>query len=331
MDQLGYKCPLCKKNNESNKTPYLSQIWSNHKIFRNSSISTCNSCGLSLAFPSKNSDELFDFYENAYRDKKSPFFIDFHNFETPFSRDHRSIAQLLLATQFIEFADGDVFLDLGPGYGTSFKEFSNIFIQNRVIFCGLEFSKGASKYYEKLYKAKTLTGLANYNNNFKTKPKLILSSHSLEHFEFNNALNFLISMRDYIAHDGCCVFEVPNVDFRYHKNFRGADEPHLMFFSKMSLEKLFQIAGYEILFCETCGEPYKTSDKKINNHRLDFILKNKTKLFFKFILNKFPKLKSWLSTKVSFVDVSSHEFQYLGNRKCLRIVARPIITQINRM
>ena len=107
----------------------------------------CNKCGLGSAFPVPEKNDLDNFYENDYRAKSSPFYINFTNIIRPFKRAYRSFAQLKLALRFTQLSEGDVFVDLGPGHGESFGEIIHIFGPNYLDCWAIEYSSNAAEYY----------------------------------------------------------------------------------------------------------------------------------------------------------------------------------------
>jgi hypothetical protein len=316
-------CVLCKKITAKLVSKYLTNIWKENDIFINIKIETCTNCGIGIALPAPSQSKLVEFYANDYRRKGSPFYFDFNRRLKPFSRNSRSIAQLLLGLNFVELLKDDIFVDIGPGQGTSFRELQGIVRENQILCYAIELSKNADDYYKRLYGVRTYSDFKIFLKEVKRKPKLILSSHSLEHFNFEDAIELLNYLSSSISHDSYCVFEVPHVDLRVHENLRGSDDPHLLFFSKQSLKKMFQSCNFDVLFIETCGELYEKKHQSLNNLNklkfLDIAIKN----IFKTLLNLSPKFSNFFLDKFSKVKINDENFRYGGNRKCIRIVARP--------
>jgi hypothetical protein len=316
-------CVLCKNTEAKEKSEYKLGIWKKNDIFVGSKIQICNNCGLGLALPQPNKVKLQNFYTNDYRCQGSPFYFDFKTRLKPFSRNPRSTAQLLLGLNFVNLVKGDVFVDVGPGHGTSFRELIGLFGENQIDCYAIELSKDADNYYKKLYNVKTYSDFRNLIKKIKKKPKLILSSHCLEHFSFKDATKFLKMLQKSMSKDGCCIFEVPHVDLRIHKDLRGDDDPHLLFFSKKSLEKMFLNCNFKVLFIETCGTLYRKKKQSLTNlYKLNFPT-NMHKKLFKAVANLMPKLANFFLDKISKINIKDENFRYGGDRECLRIVATP--------
>lgn len=314
-------CKLCGFPSEENSIEYRNNIWPIDNLFKDLRLNTCNKCGLGSAAPVPRKIDLDNFYENNYRSKISPFHIDFTSMIRPLKRDHRSISQLLLALQFKQLSNGDVFIDLGPGRGTSFEEINKMFEPNYLECWAIEYSLDAAAYYKQMYGVETHTNLNEMTKLKKKQVDLLLSSHSLEHFTFNDAVNFLNDLHDSMTMNGCAIFEVPHVDLRIHEKVRGGDDPHLLFFSKDSLKMLFEKCEFEVLFIETCGPKYNQN----NGNSLNHAFKNKLKTTLKKTLNIFPLLGNVVSSIFSDqrIDLMNENFSYGGNRSYLRIVVKP--------
>ena len=86
--------------------------------------------------------------------------------------------------------------------------------------------------------------------------------------------------------EGVLVIEVPHVDLRIHADIRGADTPHLIFFSIQSLKELLNKFNFDVLFIDTCGEEYITADQHPNDLNLS---SSNIKKIIKKIYSKLPK------------------------------------------
>ena len=316
-------CLLCGDKSDKKVTEYKASIWAKNKMFSKALIHSCQNCGVGYIKNPPDRTELNNFYEKEYRSEESPFYINFNVKNPPFARDHRSIAQLMLGLQYTEFSNKDVFIDLGPGIGSSFNELKEIVDDSIDLkLCAVEHSEGAANYYKRLYDVDTFKDTSECISSLKRKPKFLLSSHCLEHFRLDDAINFLTELKNSFENGGICVFEVPNVDISIHETIRGADDPHLIFFSKESLRIIFENSGYEVLFLETCGQMHAKqivtiTSTNILNQLKNTILKNIRKLLSN---SPFKKILISYFSKITFKD---ENFKYGGNRQCLRIVARP--------
>ena len=322
MSVNNFDCGVCGQSTKKEITKYNPSIWIEHSMFTGCEIECCTECGMGLISPAPNNDSLTTFYQEEYRHISSPFYLDFGRKYRSFYRDHRSISQLLLGLNYVDVKDGDGFLDIGPGPGASFREVVEIFGEKKMNLYAIELSNNASDYYNKFYGVKTFLNLDEVLDYTVKKPRLVLSSHSLEHFCLDEAKDFLRLLRSNVAEDGCCVFEVPHVDMRIHKDLRGGDDPHLMFFSRDALQKLFTNNGFEVLFIETCGRLY--SQPRLSSQNISFsnnILKSIRQMIVKFA-KAIPMLTTFFSG-FARIRLKDDNFRYGGNRECLRLVVRP--------
>jgi len=138
---------LCGCASDEASIEYRNSTWNENQLFNNLKIYFCNKCGLGSAFPVPEKNDLDNFYENDYRAKSSPFYINFSHIIRPFKRAYRSFAQLKLALRFTQLSEGDVFVDLGPGHGESFGEIIHIFGPNYLDCWAIEYSSNAAEYY----------------------------------------------------------------------------------------------------------------------------------------------------------------------------------------
>jgi len=320
------ECPVCSKHTLK-YFDYFDRIWNKEFIFSELIILGCQNCGFGFSWPELPNTTIEKFYAFKYRDHSSPFYINFNKLKRPIIDHQRQISQLLLAKQFVEFKSGDKFLDIGPGDGVSLST-AQVVLDNPTLMT-VEGNKGASEAFKKLYLIKNY-GCIDAVLKSGVKAKIILMSHSLEHFKLDWLNLLLANLKQLIEKDGVLVIEVPNVDFRIHDNYRIEDSPHFLFFSLDSLRELFKKNGWTILFSNTCGEPYEVWWERLsmglpNKHQFSFIRVSK-KILMKFIPNFIKKIvfnKIYLfksSQRSPVVKIKSNEYSYGGNRTCLRIV-----------
>ncbi len=259
---------------------------------------------------------MSDFYAHEYRTLDSPFFLDYKRLSKPFTNDYRSMSQILLGLQFIHWKSGDLFVDVGPGKGSSFDSAIRILENPRLL--AVEYAQGAREAFRRVYNAETVECLSECSTKEIRKPKLLLSSHSLEHFTVNGAREFLTEVGKYIDNEGALVLEVPHVDLRTHSDKRTADSPHFLFFSKQSLQLLIEDCGFEILFLDSCCDSFT---EEISYTPVEVIKKFTVSSITKYYIKS---IASWLGLSPS-IDFTNPNFHYGGDRACLRLVAKPIV------
>ena len=328
-------CFICNQLSDSTTT-YNDIGWSDFGIFNKLKIKYCIHCGFGHSFPEIDVKVINHFYEKQYRSKESTFYINFSKLkDTKVSgvadiRDSRSFGQLSLARAFCNFNSGDVFLDIGPGTGDSFNFAKTLF--NNPKLHSIEFSQGAKEHYKKNYNALSHDSINDFIS-LNLKAQIILMSHSLEHYRLSDLSEFFSMLSIALAKNGVAVLEVPNVDFRFHINNRGADTPHFLFFSKESLLLLFEKYSFDVLFIDTCGNHYiseeeflklkpESSKFKTNLKQSFNKLPKSLKIILRTLFRAFTKTKNFrLIRKVKVLN-SLPQLSYGENRDCIRMVIR---------
>lgn len=304
-------CPICK-DGPANSTDYVNKEFPNLCIDR---ILFCENCGFGWAANPPSNEDLEEFYTKEYRKESSPHFIDFKNQQRPIRIPSRSVAQLLLARIFFLKNTANIFLDVGPGMGLSLETARSLLRAKKLIV--IEFGKKAKQFYKKIYNANTIKNIST----LKGTADIILSSHSLEHFEFYAACSFISEMKKKMNKASLFIVEVPHVDLRIHTKIRGGDDPHIMFFSKESLKDFLELNNLQVLFIDTCGKKYGNAQIKNSPTNKNFYNYQKK------IIRHFPFLKK-IAEKIfgkfsrSRINLEDENFCYSGNRTCLRGVAK---------
>lgn len=318
------ECPICNNEITKENIRYNDFAWNKYTLFSNLEIASCDICGFGFVKNKIDLEELGEYYSKFYRSKNSPFYFNFekkinNRIAIDYAGD-RSFAQLTLARAFAKFNPHDIFLDIGPGKGGSLL-FANHLFQSPQLYC-IELTKGASEFFKLNHKATTFETL----DRFITKglqAKILLMSHSLEHYRVEDLTDLLIELKSSLVNDGVIVVEVPHCDIRIHREVRGNDTPHLLFFSMESLKKLFEKNGFEILFIDTVCEFYENIElaKKRSLKRKYRGVYNKMPIELKNLLRLF--VRSTIKLKSMFnKHVKLSQYTYGGNRDTLRLVAR---------
>jgi len=321
-------CPICNSQDYIIHD-YKDNIWNFLSTFRNLKIKACKGCGFGYSFPELADSEVNVFYEKHYRAKNSPFHTDFKAIVKTKHFDTRSISQLLLFKQFFNIGDKPVFLDIGPGKGQSFSSATKLFTNPTCV--AIEHNEGAAEALERVYSAFTFNSLKDFNSAGK-KADFILMSHSLEHFKLSWLGLFFKEIKQAISPVGGILIEVPQVDMRLHHDLRVLDAPHFLFFSKTSLRKLFENNGWDVIFCESCGEIYETLiEGHVGQIKKENFLVQATKIFKTICLKLYRALPSKIRSIIYFTKNNyltsgfqiDNNFNYCGDRTIIRLVARP--------
>jgi len=314
-------CPCCHALVDLLFAPYIDLFWQSSDVFKDQVVTYCPLCGFGYAIPEIAPETMNDFYTKIYRAEDSPVATNFPSLSMPLAYDYRSMAQLILARHFVQFESGDAFLDIGPGWGGGFFSAQQVLINPKLY--AVELGEGAASAYRRLYSVQTFRSLEEFAAQ-GCRPKIILSSHSLEHFQVDELPGFLGAIRKLLAPDGVLIIEVPHVDFRIHKEVRGFDSPHMLFFSKESLGRVLSESGYEVIFLNTCAAKYQTLG--FGTQRPQSIVE-----IAKIFLSRMPRVRAiairlYQKLRIKRIDLRRGEFSYGGNRDCLRVVARSRIS-----
>ncbi len=322
----GFECPACGAANQHEALAYIDPFWADTEIFKGLSIRYCRECGFGFSVPDIADEVVNAFYARSYRGPGSPEPTDFQELSRPSGADLRSLSQLLLARQFVDFRSGDCFVDIGPGGGASFASSATVF--EKPDMYAIELSEGAAAAYQREYGAKTFARLEDLMD-AGHRPRVILSSHSLEHFKLKDLSGLLATIRAALVPDGVFVVEVPHVDLRIHSEMRYCDSPHFLFFSREGLRKVLEHAGFTVLFLEACAMPYDDWWSSVNGQSsepprsLRGMLKSCLGILPKPVRYRLRQMRSVLNGGFRLRDFGSENFSYGGNRTCLRIVVRP--------
>ena len=329
-------CFICNSPISDNTHNYNDDGWNKSDMFVGLTICHCDHCGIGFVNPDIPDEKINRYYSIVYRAKNSPFYFNFNkDKETRIPKSYsyaneRSFSQISLARTFISFNENDIFLDIGPGKGGAFA-ISKLILPSPKLH-GIELTNGAAEYFEKKFNALTFSSLKEFNNN-SNKAKILLMSHSLEHYQFSNLDELFSDIKVALDDNGVIVIEVPHCDLRIHADIRGNDTPHTLFFSKDSLKLLLIKFGFEVLFIETCCDLWKTTDQFEDSKETFF---NTLKIKHREYYNKLPinvqntirslvrsvyNLKKSLNKEKGFYKTIP-QHSYGGNRNCLRVIAK---------
>lgn len=188
------------------------------------------------------------------------------------------MSQISLATKFTKFVSGDIFLDLGAGSGNSFQIAKTMLSEPEL--ASVESSTSANKYYSEKFNVKTFSEINEFIKQGNLA-KIILLSHSLEHFRFDEISSLLTQVASALAEEGVCVIEVPAANLIKDRDLLPNDSPHLLFFSIESLKLLLEKMNFQILFAQVMGNQIEEStalDQNIKQRLIHLITKVGSKI-----------------------------------------------------
>jgi SAM-dependent methyltransferase len=327
-------CLCCNDKNYDGSNlilDYRNTNFVDSEIFNNRQIIICNVCGFGVLIAEPDSIEIQEFYTHKYRSIDSGHYFDFEKSGPLKNIDPRSFAQIQTGIFFVDFATNDNFLDLGPGNGHSFSMASQLLPKPNLF--GIEFNQGAERFYKDKYNVKTygtLPLLIEQNIEFK----MVLLSHSLEHFRKEEMIEYISSLKNILSADGICIVEVPNDDFRVEKSrSRINDAPHLLFFSLNSIKMLFENHGFEVIYSKIVGVekfPTRRNSLKKNSFQLINLVTIKN-FFIRNIIVK--KLRIVVESRIAryrelnyygYSDNILTQFIAAENKDCIRLVIRKL-------
>jgi SAM-dependent methyltransferase len=320
---------ICCGNRNFTYIEYLNQDFINSPIFDNQEIEVCDTCGFGSMTKNPKSQEIEKFYNLEYRKKQSPYFIDFENIRGLKGIDPRAFAQIQTGISLIDFKSNDNFLDLGPGNGNSFAMAKKLLPGANLY--GIELNSGAKNFYKKTYEVSCFESIEQiiFARLFF---KIVLLSHSLEHIRKDDLIEFINKLKNIVVTEGICIIEVPNDDLRRQEmKQRLNDSPHLLFFSRESIKKLFIKNGFDVIFLQIVGSKRNfTMDKIIVREKVGIKFVKKI-LDIKSFKNVLIGMKKFLFDRLSkifeinprgYSDSILNQFISEDSRDCIRIIIR---------
>jgi hypothetical protein len=188
------------------------------------------------------------------------------------------MSQISLATHFTKFNPGDIFLDLGAGSGNSFQVAKTLL--SEPILVSVESSSSANKYYSDRFNVRAYSEIEEFKKQ-GNPAKIILLSHSLEHFRFDEVTSLLTQIGSALSKQGVCVIEVPAANLIRDRDLLSNDSPHLLFFSLKSLTLLLEKMNFQILSAQVIGqqiERNRSSNEKMKKRITPFLSKIGSKI-----------------------------------------------------
>lgn len=237
-------CPICN-NYDSN---YEGDYRGIHALFNSIKRVECSSCSLIYAAPMPDKDEVAlynaKYFDEAHGgtkyDNSSLFFFS-------------GIAKIRLnhVLNYLQERSISVFsvLEFGPGLGYFARSWLKKFTQSQ--YFSVETDLECRRELRKIG-IRDLTDGVDSESRLESVDLLIMS-HVLEHVI--DPVNFILSASSNLRPGGALFIEIPFRDYLY----KSIDEPHLLFFNKISLEFLLNKVGYENIEISYCGPPVNES------------------------------------------------------------------------
>jgi 2-polyprenyl-3-methyl-5-hydroxy-6-metoxy-1,4-benzoquinol methylase len=223
-------CLICNKQEKLNLIDdYKLDVKDDYKYFKDIKIYQCSECDFSFVDPVPSINVLDYFYENIYRSlNRPPYWLtgNYNDLKKSYLED-RNLSYLLYLTTLVDILQVKNVYDFGAGYGdlgfSLKKKFPNL-----NLFCTEN-----DKFCKKILNERNYTNFEKAED-INQKFDLIISLHTLEHM---TDLRIFSKFYDILNPNGHIFFEVPNCSKEYFDG-RPYDSPHLLFYTKKSLEKI---------------------------------------------------------------------------------------------
>ena len=285
-------CLICKKNQDVKfHKDYLFEIKEDKKYFKDVKIYRCDECDFCFVSPMPSNKDLNYFYENIYRSDGRPPYLVSENYEDQKKHylEDKNLSYLLYLTSLIDVRKIKNLYDFGGGDGDL-----GFALKKRFPHLNLSCTEGDT-YCDQIL---TDRGYTNYKNldDINKKIDLIVTTHSMEHLPDINSIFEKFS--EILNPKGYIFFEVPNCPKEYWQG-RPYDGPHLLFYTKKSIEKLAEKHGYDLInfsfsaYSFKKDHKYQRESQHSYNKRVKSILSlSKIKKFLKrFVPNKIISLR----------------------------------------
>lgn len=273
-----------------------------------------------MATPEPSDETLSAFYGEAYRALSGHSYLNLGaTLSNPLN--HRSVAQVSLASAYCDFDANDTFLDVGAGEGTSFYAARAQLSSPKLV--AIELSEGASEYYARNVGATVYPSLEGFAT-AGGRAKIVLMSHSLEHHRGSDLDKLFREIHDALSPDGVLLIEVPNIDLKDAPEKRFGDAPHLLFFTQPSLELLLKKHEFEVIFSRACGNLLSTPaapEVETTMQRTKRRIINSVRSILPVFLMRAAKLGLQLLRPERVLSGVAGA-TYGAGRECLRVVAR---------
>jgi len=291
-------CLICnKKESVKFQDDYKLEIKEDKDYFKNAKIYRCNDCNFAFVYPMPTNKTLDHFYKYVYRSDGRPPYLVSENYEDQIKHylEDKNLSYLLYLTTLIDVKKIKNYYDFGSGDGDLGYALKKKFPQLN-LFC----TEGDDQ-CEKILKDR---GYKNYKNldEIDKKFDLIVTTHSLEHLSDVNSI--FSKFKEMLNPNGFIFFEVPNCPEEYW-NGRPYDGPHLMFYTKKSIEILAEKNGFKFLNFSYSAYTF-AEDHRYQRESQDLYYKGKSSAILLFKIKKILKKflpKKLISLRQDFLQI----------------------------
>ena len=205
-----------------------------------SKISVCEDCGFGKCLNKIDNNDLKNYYSSLFwDDTKFDFF-----YKESVDQVNRAEGQYIAIKKYLPKKPIKI-LEIGAGSATLSK-----ILKKNIEIVASDVVEPGDKWKE-YYNSINLKKISNfYPDKTISKYDLIIASHWLEHVV--NMKSILSNLRNNLNDQGLVFIEVPNCNDEYW-NFDIKDIPHIYFFTKISLKKLFSDNGFKVELIQNLG------------------------------------------------------------------------------
>ncbi len=232
------RCPVCGRLTRSRSYPFLNVGRHRHPTFDGRHLSACSRCDSMWCTDAPTNGELGDYYATSY----VPARMGEADKDTWPIWDTRAYSQIMLARLFVDWAPGDLFVDVGPGNGAALSV-APLLLRDAHLGC-VEFNPHAIEFFRRHVPDITVT--ESIEEFAPGSAKMVYSAHSLEHYRPGDAFDGLRGIARALAPGGVLALEVPWAPSA-RTIAAGRHTPHLLFFSPQGLQRLLTRAGFEVV------------------------------------------------------------------------------------
>ena len=259
------KCVYCDNKNINFIDQYKYEIEKDSEYLGIMNIYECINCKFSFSHPMPDEKKIDYFYSKIYRSKLRPHHYDVFYKKNSYL-DEINMDYLSYLTTLINFENIESVLDFGTGLGNLGFALKNKFKHLKLYSCETD---------EHCIETLNTRGYTNYDNleQINIKFDLIISLHAIEHL---TNLNPVIKLKSLLSDNGYIFIEVPNNDFNTIYRKRIFDSPHLLFFTKEFIGKLFM--DLDMRKVSLIYTSYSIEDE-INNQLYSFSNSNSSNIF----------------------------------------------------
>lgn len=218
-------------------------------------VNVCTDCGYGILDTIPTEKKLIKYYNLEYWNKRDS---TVPKFKKLYKKNLRGLSQSLFSLEIIKKLKSNNlnFLDIGAAGAWAILNIRDKITEKTINLHTVEAGQVWGSYYQEA-KINKVSDFFPFKS--KIKYDYIHTSHWLEHVrEIKSTLNWF---RNNINKGGFIFVEVPNTEFNYWD--RDIDDtPHIHFFTRKSLEKLFKNYNFEFVKMDVLGPSYLELNSK---------------------------------------------------------------------